>query len=627
MANAPERLKKIQELFHGALSLEPGARTAFLVEACTSDRELLNEVQSLISAHEQEGSFIDSPAVAAAELLAAQSESHLGQIIGNYKILSLLGRGGMGEVYLAEDSKLGRKVALKLLPEEVTKNENRVRRFTLEAKAASALNHPNIVTVYEIGQTNSYEYIATEYIEGEALRTRLSTKRMGLREVLDIVIQIGGALSAAHAVGIIHRDIKPENIMLRPDGYVKILDFGVAKLTTWRPPGSQVPPADTAVSTLVSANTEAGAVIGTIHYLSPEQARGQDVDQRTDIFSLGVMTYEMLAGHRPFVGKSGLDIMISTLEKEPLLLAHHTLGVPAELQRIVSKALCKDREERYQTARDMWVDMKNLREELAFEAKLERSGWPEASARPLITGAQSTVAATDKELQITSSKRVVVLSLTAAALIALLIIIGVIIWPRINSRPVASVPAALSPGSLLPERVLTYWAVVQKPDGKQFDLPGDVTMSFEKGYRIRLNFKSPQPGYLYIINEGPTHAAPLVILFPSRTANHGSAFLSEGEPVQIPDKSWFQFDEEEGTERIWLVWSADSISELEAVKAFANPEDRGMIGDAGLNNALREFLTSHSTSKPLLERNDEERVARVSANGAILVHAISLEHH
>ena len=199
MANTPERLTKVQELFHGALSLEPAARTAYLVEACASDRELLDEVQSLISAHEQEGSFIDSPAgPAAAQLLKSiRPQSYVGQTIGSFRILSQLGRGGMGEVYLAQDSKLGRKVALKLLPEELTRREDLVRRFALEAKAASGLNHPNIVTVYEIGQTGSSEYIATEYIEGETLRQHFRRGRMSVREVLDVVIQMAGALAAA----------------------------------------------------------------------------------------------------------------------------------------------------------------------------------------------------------------------------------------------------------------------------------------------------------------------------------------------------------------------------------------------------------------------------------------------
>ena len=319
MANTPERLKKVQELFHDALPLEPAARTAFLVEACGSDRELLEEVESLISAHEREGSFIDSPAAQpVAEMLASiGAESFVGKTVGSFKVLSQLGRGGMGVVYLAEDSKLGRKVALKLLPEEFTRREDLVRRFALEARAASGLNHPNIVTVYEIGKTGSSEYIATEYIEGETLRQHFARGRMGLREVLDVVIQIAGALAAAHGAGIIHRDIKPENIMLRPDGYVKILDFGLAKALSGQRPSSGHQGADLEAATLVKMETEPGAMIGTVYYMAPEQARGLDVDARADIFSVGVIAYEMVTGRRPFGGDTNLDALISTLEKEP----------------------------------------------------------------------------------------------------------------------------------------------------------------------------------------------------------------------------------------------------------------------------------------------------------------------
>lgn len=632
MANTPERLKKVQELFHAALPLEPAARTAFLVKACGSDSQLLDEVQSLISAHEREGSFIDSPAAhPVAEMLASvRSESYVGQIVGSFRILSQLGRGGMGEVYLAQDSKLGRKVALKLLPEEFTKNEDLVRRFALEAKAASGLNHPNIVTVYEIGQTGSSQYIASEYIEGETLRQHFARGRMSLREVLDVVIQVAGALAAAHGAGIIHRDIKPENIMLRPDGYVKILDFGLAKAISDQRPGSRQPVADLEAATLVKMETEPGAMIGTVYYMAPEQARGQDVDARADIFSLGVITYEMLAGRRPFGGETNLDALISTLEKEPPSLASCAPGVPAELQRIVSKALRKNREDRYQTIKDMWIDLKNLREELAFEAKLERSSPPELnSAEAVATQVQPSIVTNSARAISTSSLRKP--RLARAVIVTLIVvvigIVGVKAW--LSSAPARS---DVPPAAAL-ERALNYWVTVQKyrdgkPYGEPFRLPGEI--NFENYYRVRLHFGSPQDGHLYIFNEGPSRngeVPPLNVLFPSPTANNGSSLVLSSQTVDIPRQSWFQFDEEEGTEKIWLVWSADSVPELEAVKAFANPEDRGMIGNAGLNNAVKEFLKSHAASKPVLERDGEKKVARVSADGAILVHAINLEHH
>ena len=632
MANTPERLTKVQELFHGALSLEPAARTAYLVEACGLDRELLDEVQSLISSHEQEGSFIDSPAgPAAAQLLESIRPQYVGQTIGSFRILSQLGRGGMGEVYLAQDSKLGRKVALKLLPEELTRREDLVRRFALEAKAASGLNHPNIVTVYEIGQTGSSEYIATEYIEGETLRQHFRRGRMSVREVLDVVIQMAGALAAAHAEGIIHRDIKPENVMLRPDGYVKILDFGLAKLTSLKPPESSPSSADLEAATLVQMDTEPGALVGTPYYLSPEQARGVDVDARADIFSLGVMTYEMLAGRRPFGGDTTLDSLISTIEKEPPPLASCAPEAPAELQRIVSKALRKDREDRYQTIKDMWVDLKNLRDELAFEAKRERSGPPEMnSAQTAPTSVQQSVVTDSAKAIPTSSLRGPrrARAVIGALIIVAIGIVGVKMWLSSATNSSGVLPPVAS------ERALNYWVTVQKyrdgkPYGEPFRLPGEI--NFEKDYRVRLHFGSPQDGHLYIFNEGPLsngETAPLNVLFPSPTANNGLSLVSNGQTVDIPRQSWFRFDQEEGTEKLWLVWSANAIPELEATKQFANDKDRGVISSPGLDRSVKTFLSNtRAASNPSVEKDDVSKETRVKTNGDTVVHVLALEHH
>jgi len=631
MPNTPERLKKVQELFHAAVSLEPAARAAFLVEACESDRELLDEVQSLISAHEREGSFIDSPAAKPiTEMLASvTSESFVGQTVGSFKILSQLGRGGMGVVYLAQDSKLGRKVALKLLPEEFTRREDLVRRFALEAKAASGLNHPNIVTVYEIGQTGASEYIATEYIEGETLRQHFARGRMSLREVLDVVIQIAGALAAAHGAGIIHRDIKPENIMLRPDGYVKILDFGLAKAVSGALPGSRQPAADLEASTLVKMETEPGAMIGTVYYMAPEQARGLDVDARADIFSFGVITYEMLAGRRPFGGETNLDALISTLEKEPPPLASCAPGVPLELQRVVSKALRKNREDRYQTIKDLWIDLKNLREELAFEAKRERSSPPEMRpAEAATTSIQESVVTESARAIPTSSLRKPrrARAVIGVLLVVLIGIVGVKMWlPSAPPRSDAPPPA---------ERALNYWVTVQKyRDGKPyrepFKLPGEIL--FEKDDQVRLHVGSPQDGHLYIFNEGPPingEAPPLNVLFPSPTANNGLSVVSSGETIDIPKQSWFRLDQEEGTEKLWLVWSVQAIPDLEATKQFANEKDRGVINSPGLDRSVKDLLSkTRSASKPTVEKDDVSKETRVKANGDIVVHVLALDHH
>ncbi|HVS83126.1 MAG TPA: protein kinase, partial [Pyrinomonadaceae bacterium] len=310
-----------------------------------------------------------------------------GTRLGRYDIRSKIGEGGMGEVYLAQDTKLDRKVALKILPAEVAADRNRMSRFVQEAKAASALNHPNIITIYEIEQIDSVNFIATEFVDGETLRERMRSAPMSFAEVLDVAIQTASALSAAHAAGIVHRDIKPENVMLRRDGIVKVLDFGLAKLTA-----DQSGTVDTQVPTKALFWTDPGKVVGTVIYMSPEQARGIPVDARTDIFSFGVVLYEMIAGCLPFTGSSTSDVMASILsEKNAQPLARYSREVPAELERIVGKALRKDREERYQIIKDLALDLKSLKQRLEFEVERERSVSPDliSAARLTTSGRHS----------------------------------------------------------------------------------------------------------------------------------------------------------------------------------------------------------------------------------------------
>ena len=281
----------------------------------------------------------------------------------------------MGEVYLATDIIAGRKAALKLLPMRFTGDAERLKRFQQEARAVVALNHPNILTVYEIGEDHSTHYIASELIEGETLRQRLMRGPMQLSEAVDVAIQVASALAAAHQAGIVHRDIKPENIMLRPDGYVKVLDFGIAKLaesvfaqaTRARSEGGAEP------MTLVETNL--GSILGTVRYMSPEQAcpGAGGIDKRTDVWSLGVVLYEMVTGHAPFTGDTPREVMSAILEKEPPPLTRYIAHLPAELQQIISKTLRKDREERYHNARELLEALKELRRKLEFEAELEGS--------------------------------------------------------------------------------------------------------------------------------------------------------------------------------------------------------------------------------------------------------------
>src|SRR5688500_8947111 len=293
------------------------------------------------------------------------SSDQLPEFIAHYRILRRLGKGGMGEVFLAEDTKQhARKVALKVLPEELTRSESRLRRFKQEARAVLALNHPNILTVFEIGESPGGYYIATEYIEGETLRQCLWREPLRVDEALGVAIQVAMALEAAHASGIVHRDIKPENIMLRQDRFVrdrivKVLDFGLAKLTDREAGG-----ADPEAVTIPITQTNPGIIMGTTGYMSPEQAQGETIDTRSDVFSLGVVLYEMIAGEPPFKGRTDSHTRVSIIDHEPAPLLQHVADVPRQLERIVAKALAKDKHKRYQTITDLKLDLEQLRDEV-----------------------------------------------------------------------------------------------------------------------------------------------------------------------------------------------------------------------------------------------------------------------
>lgn len=290
-----------------------------------------------------------------------------GTFLGRYEIRSLLGTGGMGEVYLAQDTQLDRTVALKILPLDLARDQLRMRRFIQEAKSASALSHPNIITIYEVGEVNDTHFIATEFVDGETLRQRIGEK-LPVDDSLEIAVQVASALQAAHEAGIVHRDIKPDNIMLRRDGYVKVLDFGLAKLTE---KSNERLSSEPEAMTLV--NTEPGLVVGTVSYMSPEQARGLIVDTRSDIWSLGVVMYQMLTGHEPFEAPTPTDQIVSIIERQPPPITFYTEGVPAEVERIILRALAKDRGDRYQVIEEMLGDLRQARKRLAFQTELNRS--------------------------------------------------------------------------------------------------------------------------------------------------------------------------------------------------------------------------------------------------------------
>jgi Tol biopolymer transport system component/predicted Ser/Thr protein kinase len=402
-----------------------------------------------------------------------------GTRIGRYEIRSPLGAGGMGEVYLAQDTKLDRAVALKILPAGVAQGQGRMRRFAQEARAALALNRPNVAHIYEIEEADGHHFIAMEYIEGETLRRRLRRAHLSLLESLDIALQVAAALSAAHAAGVTHRDIKPENIMVRTDGYVKVLDFGLAKLAAKQPEA-----ADTQATTRPLVNTEPGMILGTAQYMSPEQARGLEVDARTDLFSFGVVLYEMAAGHPPFEGKTPSDLIAAILEKEPPPLARYAREAPEALEWIITKALVKEREGRYQTAQEMLTDLRRLKRRLEFAEEQERSVPPgpsaalksqqavtevvaaesvtEAARTNSLDAARRTVSAVQLTREAARRKRWLML----AAVSLVLMVVGVFAWLKYFGRPAARPePFARMKVAKLITSGKASWAAIS-PDGK-----------------------------------------------------------------------------------------------------------------------------------------------------------------
>lgn len=376
MASSPDRWQRIEALFHEALELKPAARSEFLDRNCGEDRELRKEVDSLLDSAEKPMDFLQKPVLEAAQEMIADERREMispGTELGHYKIISQLGSGGMGEVYLAEDTRLRRRVALKMIVPELASDNRGLQRFEQEAHAASALNHPNILTIYEFGQANGLHFIASEFIEGETLRSMTLTGKLGINAAVDIAIQIARALAAAHDNGIVHRDIKPENVIVRKDGIVKVLDFGIAKLSERRT-GESIRRSGL---TLTSSISDTGMVLGTARYMSPEQARGLQVDGRSDIFSLGSLMYELITGRAAFSGATASDVIAEILKGDPPPPVEFAPEVPYEIERIISKTLRKDRDDRYQSVRDLLIDLQDFKKEAEFQSKLQGTLRPE----------------------------------------------------------------------------------------------------------------------------------------------------------------------------------------------------------------------------------------------------------
>lgn len=361
-----ERWQEVKDILYSALEMEPEQRASFLDKRCGGDPEMRREVESLLRAHSDAGGRLESPAIEIMAEAVVDRRDLVGSSFGNYQLIEKLGEGGMGEVYLARDIRLDRKAAIKVLPEALTANNQTKQRFMQEAKAASALNHPNIITIYEIASHNGYDFIAMEYVEGETLRDLLDRGRIETRRAVELSAQAASGLAAAHDAGIIHRDIKPENLMVTRSSQIKILDFGLAKLVERQPlafADSHMPTIDLP-RTSERVLTMPGTILGTVAYMSPEQAEGRPLDRRTDIFSLGVVFYEMISGRRPFAGKSAVDTLHSIINAEPTPARQLNSQLPMEVEDLLAKSLAKDPAERYQHAGDFELDLRRFKRAL-----------------------------------------------------------------------------------------------------------------------------------------------------------------------------------------------------------------------------------------------------------------------
>src|SRR5437867_5691725 len=330
--NQQQSWQRVTKLFDEALERPREERAEFLKSACAGNADLLRELESLLAQHDAESGFLESPAVAAVAERIADDAQHLpiGKQLGHYRIEALLGRGGMGEVYRARDTKLGREVAIKVLPAAFSADADRLHRFQQEACAAGALNHPNILVIHHIDTYEGAPCIVSELLEGETLRQRMRGAMLAQRRVIEYAAQIANGLAAAHEKGIVHRDLKPDNIFITKDGRVKILDFGIAKLT--QADGSQ---SQTDIPTR-RVDTDPGMVLGTVGYMSPEQVRGRPADHRSDIFSLGAILYEMLSRRRAFHSESAVETMGALLKEDPPDLSETNQRISPALERLVN---------------------------------------------------------------------------------------------------------------------------------------------------------------------------------------------------------------------------------------------------------------------------------------------------
>jgi serine/threonine protein kinase len=597
----------LQSLFDSAVTLEGTRQEAFLRQACAEHPSLCHELERLMAAGKSGGVF-DKDALEVFERnLEAErettgvstvksdesSESKLpqGSILGErYEIKEFLAQGGIGAAYLAIDQRLSdsqteKKVVIKVLLEESLSNEYLKKKFEHEKKALARIEHRGVVGLLDMGKApDGNSYFVMQYVPGIDLGAKINPEGMDFREAANILRQIGQALSAAHNKKVLHRDLKPSNIRLTvsDDGIdeVKLIDFGIAHISD----------ALDATGTL----TRLSFSVGTPAYMSPEQFAHEELTPASDVYAMGVLAYEMLTGRRPFHS-------LETQRDSPRLLPREIRPeIPEGTERAILKALAIDPAQRHDSARAFGDE---LAHELS-DVHVQPSSLPE------------TVRKKSRFLPI-------------AALIVLLlagIVIAVIFLPRERD--------SRGPVAPQPERTLAYWIEVQKyRDGKpyqdSFRLAAE-NIVFERDYRMRLHISSPQAGYLYIINEGPVMNGDMpeyTVIFPVPSQNEGSAQLSENQSVLVPEKSLIKFDQEKGTEKLWLIFSARSVPEFEAVKGALNHTDRGSITNPAQISAIKAFIARYEKSSPQSIVDDESKRTIIRGTGDVLVSLRKFEHY
>ncbi len=565
-----------------------------------------------------------------------------------YLIEKELGRGGIGVVYLARDERLhSMPVVIKFLLDASNQSAWLAKKFLQEAEALTRINHPGVVRVIDKDRTDDGKpFFVMEFIHGKPLRSVMAVSGMDFEYAAELVRQIGQALSAAHREGILHRDLKPENIMLETlsDGQeqIKLIDFGIAKVR----------------NSEEGSTTNLGVVAGSLHYIAPEQLSAQAVSAATDIYSFAIIAYEMVTGRRPFNPDAPSELVVvqqlAEMHRAEDLVRPKQLrpSLSETAQSVILNALSFDPQRRPQDARSFGEDLARALTvgSNSFQAMVVAPTSPVSAQDSFDIQAKATARhdarETQKDLNETrighaesvahtsatnSSRRWMIVLLVLAVALAASLVWATATGKFSRSSPSSeSIGAASLPSATAPERVLTYSITAQKnpklyPGSKPFQLPGEVI--FSPGDRVRFTVSSPQAGYLYVINESPATSG-FNVLFPSTTSNNYSAQLAAGQQIQIPERGdGFVFDAEQGTEKLWLVWSANAITELEAVKRWANPQDRGEVKDSAEASLLREFLARHSTPKLDIEKDDANKQTIVKGKGDVLIKLVNLEHH